>query len=240
MWPELPRSVNRAVFAIVGAESTGKSTLAEALSQQVADSTGLSTTWVPEVLREWCDAQGRTPRIEEQDGIAAEQARRIAAAACTHAVVICDTTPLLTAVYHRQVFGDRSLDEPAVRWHRGCTSTLLTALDLPWQADGLQRDGPQVRAPVDSALRELLVQNDLPFSVVGGQGGRRIEAALDALSRPLRRMAAPRTGLFTRLREREERQPARPWHCDRCDSAACEHALLRQSRTAATRLLDRG
>ena len=37
--------------------------------------------------------------------------------------------------------------------------TLLTALDIDWQPDP-QRDGPQVREPVDTALRELLIGGD--------------------------------------------------------------------------------
>jgi nicotinamide riboside kinase len=236
MLPELATSSDRAVFAIVGAESTGKSTLAAALSQRVAQATGLSTTWVPEVLREWCDAAGRTPHQNEQAGIATEQARRIGKAAQQHTVVICDTTPLMTAVYHHQVFGDHSLDAAAARWQQACTLTLLTALDLPWQADGLQRDGPQVRVPVDTRLRELLVTHALPFTVIAGTGTQRVDAALDALSAPLRRLAVPGSGLFTRLRQRDTDQPAWPWQCERCDLPACEHALARRDRQSQTSL----
>ena len=99
-----------------------------------------------------------------------------------HAVVVADTTALMTAVYHHQVFGDDSLDGPALAWQRRCRLTLLTALDLPWQADGLQRDGPQVRQPVDSRLRHLLIGAALPFVVIGGQNSRRLEAGLDAVT----------------------------------------------------------
>jgi nicotinamide riboside kinase len=234
--PPLQRRPGAAVFAIVGAESTGKSTVAQALASQVSESTGLACVWVPEVLRAWCDQAGRTPRVDEQAGIAAEQARLIALAHLSHPVVICDTTPLMTAVYHRQVFGDRSLDAAAVQWQRGCTLSLLTALDLPWQADGLQRDGPQVRLPVDAALRELLVGHALPFTVVAGHGPRRVEAALDAISAELRHLAAPRPGLFSRLHSREAAQPAWQWHCDDCDSPECEHALRHARSASATSL----
>lgn len=231
MWPELTPRPGTAVFAIVGAESTGKSTLAEALSQRVAEITGLAATWVPEVLREWCAQTGRTPQRHEQAGIAAEQARRIVSASASHAVVICDTTPLMTAVYHRLVFADTSLDAQALRWHRRCTLSLLTALDLPWQADGLQRDGPQVRAPVDAVLRELLVSQQLPFTVVRGTGNERLESALDAITAPLARLAAPRQGLFTRLAAREADQglDTRPWRCEHCDAPECEHALWQRT-----------
>ena len=171
-----------AVFAVVGAESTGKSTLAAGLADQLAVLTGWRCTWAPEYLREWCDAHGRTPRQDEQAHIAAEQSRRIDDAARDHAVVVADTTALMTAVYHHQVFGDDSLDGPALAWQRRCRLTLLTALDLPWQADGLQRDGPQVRQPVDSRLRHLLIGAALPFVVIGGQNSRRLEAGLDAVT----------------------------------------------------------
>ena len=226
-WADFSPPAGHLVFAVLGAESTGKSTLAQALAPRIGELTGLPTVWVPEVLREWCDAAGRTPRREEQAGIAEEQARRIQAAVQGSPIVVCDTTPLMTAVYHRQVFGDRSLDGPALRWQRGCALSLLTAMDLPWRPDGLQRDGPQVRAPVDATLRELLWGQALPFSVVAGTGAARTDAALDAMARTLQRLKAPRRGLFTRLDERcaSLGGPA-PWHCTDCDSPECEHALL--------------
>lgn len=235
------------VFGIVGAESTGKSTLAAALAQRAAQATGLRCAWVAETLREWCDQRGRTPRVDEQAAIAAEQAHRIEAAALTADVVICDTTPLMTAVYSRHVFGDRSLDAGAAAWQQQrCALTLLTALDLPWEADGLQRDGPQVRAPVDELLRGLLIAHGLPFVVVAGLGERRVEAALDAISPLLRQRPAPQSGLFSRLAERDAAQPAWHWVCEHCDLPECEHAGLRPpsnagaDETGAGTLLQRG
>lgn len=214
-WPPTSGAL---VFALVGAESTGKSTLAQALAAQMAGATGLRCEVVEEVLREWCDAQGRTPQRREQAGIADEQARRIAAAAARADLVVCDTTPLMTAVYSRLIFDDRSLEARAAAWQRGCTHTLLTALDLPWQADGLQRDGPQVRGPVDTALRQLLISHGLDFSVVGGTGAGRVDAAMDAVAPWLRAQPSPRSGFLTRLSARQAGEAARPWCCERCDS----------------------
>jgi nicotinamide riboside kinase len=175
-------------IAVLGAESTGKTTLAAALAPRLARDTGLRVAWVSEWLREWCDNAGRTPRADEQASILRGQHERIEVAAASHDVVICDTTALMTAVYSRIVFGDRSLDARAVGYHRRMDLTLLTALDLPWVADAL-RDGPQVRLPVDQALRELLSDNDLPWTLVVGTGAARLEAAVDAVS-PLLRPAA--------------------------------------------------
>ena len=172
------------VVALLGAESTGKTTLAQALAQALARETGKATAWVPEALRQWCEAAGRTPRADEQPAIAQAQHASIEQAAAAHAIVVCDTTPLMTAVYSRLVFGDRSLEAWAVQAHARASLTLLTALDLPWVSDGLQRDGPHVQAPVDEALQALLQAHALPWVRVAGQGPARLQAALAAV-RPL-------------------------------------------------------
>lgn len=222
-WPE--PDAGCLVIAVLGAECTGKSTLTEVLARRLSEDTGWACVQVGEYLRDWCEAKGRTPRPEEQAGIALEQARRIAAASREHRVVVADTTPLVTAVYHQEIFGLDSLDAQAVAWHRRCTFSLLTALDLPWQADAHQRDSPAVQARVDARVRAMLVGAGLPFAVVRGRGPARLESALDAVSPTLRRRAQPGRGLFTRLAEREAGQPAWPWRCDDCDLPDCEHAL---------------
>jgi nicotinamide riboside kinase len=211
------------IIGIVGAESTGKTALASALAQRIRADTGLRTTWVPEQLRLWCDARQRTPRPEEQAGIAAQQRAAVECALATHDVVITDTTPLMTAVYSLKLFGDDSLTAEAMSWQRGCAVTLLTALDLPWVADGLQRDGPHVREPIDNLIRHLLATHGISWSLVAGLGEIRVQQALDALSPLLRPRSLQGRGLFTRLAARNASQPA--WFCMDCDDPECEHAL---------------
>jgi hypothetical protein len=43
----------------------------------------------------------------------------------------------------------------------------------------------------------------------------------------LARIAAPGSGLFTRLAARDAAQPAWRWVCETCDVPDCEHALRR-------------
>ena len=215
-------------IAIVGAESTGKTTLAAALAERLAQDRSRRVAWVPEVLREWCAHIGRTPLAHEQASILRAQHERVTSAAEAHDIVVCDTTALMTAVYSRLVFGDRSLDERAVALHRGVGVTLLTALDLPWVADGHQRDGPQVREPVDQALRELMGSHGIGYAVVGGSGQIRLDNAMAAVAPRLRPHGepGPRTpaGLFTGLG-----QPGaqRRWACE-CCVPEYERALRRQ------------
>ncbi len=204
------------VVAIVGAESTGKSTLASGLAEALRGPLRRVAV-VDEALREFCDTHGRTPARDEQAGIAAEQTRRIDVAAAHHDLVVADTTALMTAVYSDIVFGDTGLYEDARRWHARSNLTLLTALDLAWQPDGLQRDGPHVREPVDERIRAALARGGCNFSVVAGSGSARLDAALACVERALAPTPEPPAA-----RARWQ------WHCERCGDAHCErHALQR-------------
>ncbi|GAP35739.1 AAA family ATPase [Piscinibacter sakaiensis] len=179
------------VVGIVGAESTGKTRLAAELTEALRRA-GHDVACVDEGLRTFCDRLGRTPLAAEQAGIAAAQTQSIDDAAARHAIVVADTTALMTAVYSDWVFGDSGLYAQALADHRRCDLTLLTALDLPWVADGLQRDGPQVREPIDRRVRSALQRGGLPWCVIGGRDGRRLAQAMAALQHALERRAAAR------------------------------------------------
>ena len=220
-------------IAIVGAESTGKSELARALADALALEFGLRVAVVGEYLREWCDEHGRTPRADEQAGIAEEHARRIGAAAAQAGIdmVLCDTTPLMVAVYSDLLFDDCTLAPRVRECQEAMDLTLLTSLDLPWVADGLQRDGPHVRGPVDARVRASLVDWNVPWSLVRGSGADRVGSGLDAV-RPLLRNSARQArtpGLFSRLEGSLHGPQERRWACERCDDPQCErhpHSLL--------------
>ncbi len=205
--------------AIVGAESTGKTTLADAVAAQL-NASGTPARVVPEYLREWCAQHGRAPGAAEQAHIARVQSQRFEAArgsAAAQCVVISDTTPLMTAVYSDVYFGDVSLYPMAIEHHRNYTLTLLTGLDIAWVADGIQRDSEAMRKNVDRRLRAVLAAHQIAYASVYGQGNARTDSALQAItyrdaSRPNARGAAQEN----------------PWHwvCEKCSDADCEHRLF--------------
>lgn len=164
------------LVALLGAECTGKSTLAEALAAKF--NAGLVT----EYLREWCDSHGRTPLQHEQADIAAEQAARIEALARRHDLVFCDTTPLITALCSEHYFSDDSLTADALAFQRRCDLTLLCAPDLPWQADGIQRDGPEVRERFHARLKAALTGAALAWVDIQGGEAARLQRALEAVN----------------------------------------------------------
>jgi nicotinamide riboside kinase len=203
-------------IALLGAESTGKSQLALALSARLQES-GLTVHHVDEYLREWCNTQQRTPRQDEQRHIAETQIARVLAAPAS-AVVIADTTPLMTAVYSQMLFTDKSLNELAVTHQSLYDITLLTGLDLPWVSDGLQRDGPHVREPVDAAVRQMLGLSGLPYQVVYGSGEQRLENALFCIAKQAPHLA----------KQLQRPEPPTRWSgpCDSCGDGDCEHRLF--------------
>lgn len=205
------------VIALLGAESTGKSSLALALARELVLA-GVDAAVVPEALRSFCDAHGRTPRADEQTALAQTQTAHIAAAARTHAVVLADTTALMTAVYSDIYFGDASLYPAALEAHRTAHLTLLTATDLPWVADGIQRDGPAMRAAVDARVRDVLRDHAVEFSVVSGEGSRRTQAALRAVWRCLHPPREPAGA------------PRWRWVCQHCGDGGCEAAAFALAR----------
>ncbi len=210
--------------ALLGAESTGKTWLMQALAE-VLRARGQAVRTVDEVLRQWCDGAGRTPQRHEQMAIAQQQAH------AAHPLsppepdtwVLSDTTPLMTAVYSQLLFDDKSLYPMALAHHALYDITLVTGLDLPWVADGLQRDGPQVRAPVDNLVRQALDRAGLAYRVVYGQGPSRLNNALLALGLPGEDLSAQQTRVNGQFSINEGR---RVWQCNDCSDPECEHKLF--------------
>lgn len=204
------------VVAIVGAESTGKTTLGEALTDALRMD-GHSVAFVAEYLREFCDVHARTPRVGEQQAIADEQTRRIAEAARTHDIVIADSTELVTAAYSEFYFADTSLYAQAESVQKGYALTLLSGLDLPWEPDGFIRDEASTREPVDALIRSSLARAGIGYAVVSGEGAARLACALSAVRH-----------LLGKPSPEDEAASRRAWHwvCERCGDTDCERHLL--------------
>lgn len=202
------------VVAIVGAECTGKTTLA---SSSVAVLRQADDPWevVPEYLRRWCDQHQRTPQASEQLDIATQQSQSICELRNRGISVVADTTPLMTAIYSDVLFQDTSLYPFALACHRQYDLTLLTGLDLAWQPDGLQRDGVSARLQINEKLRTVLRENGLAHTVVYGQGSSRTQNALDAIAHHRHRP-----------RNRSPHETLWKWPCETCADADCEHRLF--------------
>jgi NadR type nicotinamide-nucleotide adenylyltransferase len=175
----MSRSSPIARVAILGAESTGKSTLAPALAARYG------TLWVPEYLREFVDTRQRVPHEDDQFDIARTQLARedaMAAQPGTQRWLFCDTTPLMTAVYSRIYWGRVPPALLALEAAHDYAVTLVAGLDLPWIPDGLQRESEEVRKQVHACLLAVLRERGIPFTLLEGDLPQRLRQVEDLLA----------------------------------------------------------
>jgi NadR type nicotinamide-nucleotide adenylyltransferase len=163
-------------IAILGAESTGKSTLCAALAARHG------TTWVPEYLREFVDIHGRVPREDDQVGIARIQLER-ERLLLPHAnrFLFCDTAPLMTAVYSRIYWGRVPEDLLALEAGHDYALTFVAGIDVPWVPDGLQRESEAVRERVHAQLLAVLDARAVPYTLLEGDLAQRMRQAASLL-----------------------------------------------------------
>jgi HTH-type transcriptional repressor of NAD biosynthesis genes len=159
-------------IVVLGAESSGTTSLARALAEHYA------TTWVPEYGREYCEMLpnlfAHRWRTEEFIAIAREQNRREdLAARAAGPVLICDTDSFATGVWHERYVGSRSADVEALSAGRLYAHSFVTDVDIPFVQDGL-RDGEDIRALMHGRFIERLRQAGRPFTVVAGDLGQRV------------------------------------------------------------------
>ncbi|HEY1043515.1 MAG TPA: ATP-binding protein [Telluria sp.] len=156
-------------IAILGAESSGKSTLAAALAERHG------TLWVPEYLREFVDTRQRVPFEADQVVIARTQlAREDEAASRASRLLFCDTTPFMTALYSRFYWHrvDEELAQLAER--HAYHATFVAAPDTPWEADGLQRESAEIRDYVHGQVVETLRARGIAFTLLEGSVEQRV------------------------------------------------------------------
>ena len=186
---------------VLGAESTGKSTLAAELARRLRARGGAFglTRWVPEYGRQYtvdfiarergrAQLEGRPPPALEElawpssgfEEIAAEQNRlEDEAARAGGPVLLCDTDAFATSVWHERYVGKRS---PAVEaLARAHPLYLLTHPDdVPFAQDGL-RDGERIRHWMTQVFVERLTATGRRWSWLRGSREQRLTAAVDTV-----------------------------------------------------------
>ncbi|HEY3449195.1 MAG TPA: AAA family ATPase [Myxococcales bacterium] len=186
---------------VVGAESTGKTTLAAELAQRLRLRAGPfgATRWVAEygwtftaefLARERGRAQleGRPEPTLEQltwpsegfEFIAKEQNRREdLEARLGGPVLVCDTDAFATGVWHERYVGQRS---PAVEACARKNALYLVTHpdDVPFAADVL-RDGEKIRCWMTELFVQRLTESGRRWAWIRGDRAARLQAALAAV-----------------------------------------------------------
>lgn len=179
-------------IALLGAESTGKSTLAQILLEHF-ESNNIAAVLVPEMLREFCTKNLRVPLANEQNDILQSQikAEQDAESGCSSVpprIVISDCAPITIAIYSSLYFGDSSLFGQALEQHKRYAMSFVMATDIGWHADPLpfMRDGVKIQTQFHERLLAWLKTHSIDYQLIEGKGPMRSENALSAIIKLIR------------------------------------------------------
>ncbi|HEX4518847.1 MAG TPA: nicotinamide riboside transporter PnuC [Gaiellaceae bacterium] len=173
---------------LLGAESSGKTTLARALAERYG------TVWNPEVghMYSWYRAGDPTDwgtwRTEEFVEIANLQNwYEDFLAQFADRVIFCDTNAWTTGLFHETYLGERSSEVDAAAEGREYDLYILCDPDTPFRQDevGIRVDGPHRREMYERYLRHVQ-ETGVPYIVVRGAHAGRMAAATEAVDAALR------------------------------------------------------
>jgi NadR type nicotinamide-nucleotide adenylyltransferase len=217
-WDDLPAPVRAGLAArvvVVGAESTGTSTIAESLADEYRRRGGVwaRTRCVTEAgrdytLTKWQQASaaaataGRPdPPLAELewtpadfDAVAAAQTRREnQAAAVGSPLLVCDTDAFATSVWERRYLGGRArgLQPWATTGLPRHDVYLLTSHEgVPWHDDGLREGDLEVRAAMTGWFAQAMTAAGHSWVLLTGSVAERLALAVRVTDAVLARRAA--------------------------------------------------
>lgn len=174
--------------AVVGAESTGKSTLAEALARE------LRSIWVPEHGRWYWEGR----RYLSDQSWTSDEFRRIAssqirlandlARRASTGLVIADTDALVTAVWHERYLGSSDPEIETLASSSTPDLYLVCAPDFDWVQDGT-RESERHRMAMHAGILERVGRARCQAALLQGSQEGRLAKALESV-RPLQAFAA--------------------------------------------------
>jgi len=171
-------------IVIFGPESTGKTTLAKQLAAHY------QTVWSPEFVRHYLEARHlpfpeKGYAVETADlkpivlGQAAAEAFALQAA---QRIVFHDTCLYTNIVYIEHYFQQRANWLEVLAGNQQYSLFLLAETDLPWCPDP-QREGEAARHLLFDKMHQLLLDRQLPFERLGGNGEGRLQKAIKLIEK---------------------------------------------------------
>jgi nicotinamide riboside kinase len=159
-------------IGIVGPESTGKSTLAGAISEH------FNAPLVPEAARKYL--QDKKGTYVEEDLLEIAQLQLAAdpqSSGSAPSIIVYDTTLLVIKIWSEYKFGNCHPWILAQEQNEKYDALLLTDIDLPWEPDPL-REHPDKRNELFNIYYRQLLRGKTPFRIISGRGQIRTQKAL--------------------------------------------------------------
>jgi nicotinamide riboside kinase len=165
-------------IAIIGPESTGKTTLAQHMAKS------LGGAWVPEYAREHLEKLDR-PYVEAdlleiaKGQLVLEEKKESESPEW----LICDTNLVVILIWSQDKFGRIAPGLEALFRPEEYVVHLLLKPDLPWEYDPLRED-PERLEELFVVYQAFLEKRGIPYAIVEGAGEKRLESALAVMNNP--------------------------------------------------------
>lgn len=165
-------------IAVVGPESTGKSTIAQAVARH------FDTVCVPEYAREYCKNLHNEYTLQDEVNMYYGQIalENMLIPLAKNNLLICDTTIMTIKIWCDYLFGDTPQDVKEEINNRHYDLYLLMDIDLPWEEDPL-RDFPEHREHFMGVWESELKSLKANYIIISGLGDERLKNALEATNR---------------------------------------------------------
>ncbi|MBD1367383.1 ATP-binding protein [Mucilaginibacter sp. ZT4R22] len=162
-------------IAVVGPESTGKSTMSIFLANHY------NTVWVPEYARGYCEKLTEPPTWQDEinmfNGQLALEEELLPQA---NKLLICDTTFITVKIWSDEMFGQSPKEVLDELPKHPYDLYLLLNIDLPWEDDPL-RDFPHMREHFLAVWYKELDALNANYVLISGTGHDRYESAVAAV-----------------------------------------------------------
>ena len=171
-------------IVVIGAESTGTTTLAKELANK------LKVPWVQEIGRfytesilgfDWHAADfHRIGRLQQQ--------YENAIAAASNSLIICDTKAWATKLWQRRYLGYITEEMEEIAAAAPADLYIITGDEIPFVQDGL-RDGEHIRHDMHQWFLEEITRTNTPYTVVHGSIEQHIQQVLPLVECNRRKLA---------------------------------------------------
>lgn len=180
--PETTRGFYLPKIVVLGAESTGTTTLAKDLAIHY------QTVWVSEYGRFYYEgkmftknaSQWQTPEFihiatlqNQMEDSLIKKANRL---------LICDTDAFATTLWHERYVGTLSPELEKIVKREKPLLYIVTDVDIPFVQDGT-RDGEHIRSKMHQRFIDRLKENNLPYFLVSGSKEKRLKLAIAEIDR---------------------------------------------------------
>jgi len=162
---------------LMGAESTGKTTLAQQLARH------FQTIYVPEFARVWLDISQEACQLRHASIFVKGQMRwQTSMESYAHRLIFCDTDPLTTQIWCEFLYQQCPTDVKAAAQQQSYDMYLLLNNDIPWEADHMRcLNTTALRDAFFLQCEQMLQTLGRPYQIIGGEGEQRLQQAIDVI-----------------------------------------------------------